>query len=365
MALNPPPPVPQPISQRANVIPALPETPMPVLTAGYEFNQPGRGTGGALTEKVKVSKKIMVSATKQKSFLDTDVIDQLPASPEIVEIPNPKKIAADNASAQAQAKRNKAQASKKSAKSATTPVPAGPIPSPISTPAPPMPIRPTPRLTKPTVKVPKPEPVVDSLMDDIFTSGLQDIESSSESDDETEIPAPTNSSHPSTSIQNQNTTLPVIDLVHAALAQYRGVSLPLRPVKPTPVPPSQDDNAKQLKGMGCYPSGSQKVLIKSKDLCRSSILLYSSFPGPNDVRVMATESFHEIYTTLCSEGLVLEPEFLWNNHMLLILLNEISTCRSELKKLRQGSAPPAHLGHPFNGLENRKEEHQGSATTYP
>jgi hypothetical protein len=46
-------------------------------------------------------------------------------------------------------------------------------------------------------------------MDDVFTSGLQDIESnqSSESDDETEVPAPTNSSHPSTSIQNQSTTV--------------------------------------------------------------------------------------------------------------------------------------------------------------
>jgi hypothetical protein len=88
----PPPPVPQPVSQRANVVPALPETPTPAPTAGREFNRPGRGTGGALTQKVKVSKQITASATKRKLFLDADVVGQLPASPEIVEAPNPKKV---------------------------------------------------------------------------------------------------------------------------------------------------------------------------------------------------------------------------------------------------------------------------------
>ena len=54
-------------------------TPMiapPPSTQPRSFNRPGRGTGGALAEKRKVSMKITAPATKRKSLVDADVETQ-------------------------------------------------------------------------------------------------------------------------------------------------------------------------------------------------------------------------------------------------------------------------------------------------
>lgn len=56
---------------------AIPSTPIPdaspLPTEGRLFTRSGRGQGGALTEKRRVSKQITASATKRKSLVDPDV----------------------------------------------------------------------------------------------------------------------------------------------------------------------------------------------------------------------------------------------------------------------------------------------------
>jgi len=57
----------------------IPEVP-PSPTETRSFTRPGRGQGGALTQKLKVSKQITASATKRKSLVDPDVEIQSPST---------------------------------------------------------------------------------------------------------------------------------------------------------------------------------------------------------------------------------------------------------------------------------------------
>ena len=66
------------------------QTPPPPTTAvpnvspppmeGRSFTRPGRGQGGALTEKQRVSKQITASSTKRKSLVDPDLEIQSPST---------------------------------------------------------------------------------------------------------------------------------------------------------------------------------------------------------------------------------------------------------------------------------------------
>lgn len=77
-------PVPQLLSQ-------MPITPTPTPpTQTRLFTRAGRGTGGALTEKLKVSQQITAPALKRKSPVDPDVEAQLLLTPETAEASNPK-----------------------------------------------------------------------------------------------------------------------------------------------------------------------------------------------------------------------------------------------------------------------------------
>ena len=64
----PPLPVQTPPSPTASPTP----TPTPTPTEARSFSRPGRGKGGALAEKEKVSKQITAPATKRKSLVDPD-----------------------------------------------------------------------------------------------------------------------------------------------------------------------------------------------------------------------------------------------------------------------------------------------------
>ena len=63
--------------------PSLPTTPAPALqstppppTQGRDFSRTGRGTGGVLVEKQKVSKDITAPAIKRKSLVDPAIEGQ-------------------------------------------------------------------------------------------------------------------------------------------------------------------------------------------------------------------------------------------------------------------------------------------------
>ena len=58
----------------------LPPNVSPLPAEGRSFNRVGRGQGGALTEKLKVSKQITASATKRKSLVDPDLEVQSPST---------------------------------------------------------------------------------------------------------------------------------------------------------------------------------------------------------------------------------------------------------------------------------------------
>jgi len=74
-------------------------------------------------------------------------------------------------------------------------------------------------------------------------------------------------------------------------------------------------------------------LNASKDVVRSSILLKDPFPSAALARSWISEDFHEVSTTKCNEGLVLEPGLSFSPHMITLLSTDISTSRGELKKL--------------------------------
>lgn len=76
--------------QPATLIDATPNTPTPP-TQPRSFDRPGRGTGGALSDKQKVSKQITAPATKRKSALDPDVEIQLSPTSGTAKSSNQKK----------------------------------------------------------------------------------------------------------------------------------------------------------------------------------------------------------------------------------------------------------------------------------
>ena len=92
-----------------------------------------------------------------------------------------------------------------------------------------------------------------------------------------------------------------MNLVHAYLSQFNGATLPGLQA------PVVQPKGKSSKSIKTYPAGWFKALSDSKDVIRASILLTSPFPKPADARVMITECFHEVSTTLCNDGLILEP----------------------------------------------------------
>jgi len=121
-----------------------------------------------------------------------------------------------------------------------------------------------------------------------------------------------------------------------------------------------------------FPDGWRQVLNSAKDIVRSSILLTEPFPGPVRARICVSECFHEAVINECEGGTNLEEgtfhfieilspltilHILLNRYFMVSpsdgyctlspnpnfkqphsqrslpqLLNEISTCRSELKK---------------------------------
>lgn len=83
-------PIPHHVSQPTTSIPDTPTTPTPPPTKARKFDRVGRGTGGALSEKQKVSKQITAPATKRKSTVDPDNEIKLSPSLDAAESSNPK-----------------------------------------------------------------------------------------------------------------------------------------------------------------------------------------------------------------------------------------------------------------------------------
>ena len=69
-------PTSQPPPQPSTSVDVAPDTPTPPVQS-RSFTRLGRGTGGELSDKLKVSKQIMASATKRKSQLDPEAEIQL------------------------------------------------------------------------------------------------------------------------------------------------------------------------------------------------------------------------------------------------------------------------------------------------
>lgn len=72
-------PLPAPPSPAPLVAP-IPAVDTPPPTEGRSFTRPGRGKGGALTSKKKVSKDIMAPATKRKALVDPEIEPQTPSN---------------------------------------------------------------------------------------------------------------------------------------------------------------------------------------------------------------------------------------------------------------------------------------------
>ncbi|KAF9781496.1 hypothetical protein BJ322DRAFT_1022910 [Thelephora terrestris] len=260
-----------------------------------------RGTGGALANKQKVSKEITASASKRKA-LDSDAEAQLELTPE-------------------------------AGQSAGTKQAKCPKPTPkIATPTPLIPVQSVSQLSKSRRKARLTKLTTPSPDD---TTGIQDVESdegSSGSKAEAEVTAPTSNHTIPMPAQTQNLTFPgpPINMLLAYLAQTGGPYIPARPPQSSSVSQPQ---GKPSKGIKAYPDGWRQVLNSAKDIVRSSILLKDPFPAPGQARITVNECFHEAVTTECRDGLTLEPGFTWSDSMMSILLNEIATCRGELKKL--------------------------------
>jgi hypothetical protein len=75
--------LPLPPAGQTLVPPASPAPPLdvPPPTEGRSFTRLGRGQGGALVEKQKVSKQITTSATKRKALVDPDIESPPPSTP--------------------------------------------------------------------------------------------------------------------------------------------------------------------------------------------------------------------------------------------------------------------------------------------
>lgn len=83
-------PTPQPPCPPAASVGTTPDTPTPT-TEPRSFTRLGRGVGGALSDKKKVSKQITAPATKRKSQIDPDVEIQLsPPTSGAAKSANPK-----------------------------------------------------------------------------------------------------------------------------------------------------------------------------------------------------------------------------------------------------------------------------------
>ncbi|KAF9777993.1 hypothetical protein BJ322DRAFT_1214923 [Thelephora terrestris] len=341
-----------------------PQTPIAATppTPARSFNRPGRGTGGALTEKLKVSQQITAPASKRKSPVDPDIEAQLSLTPETAGGSNANQAKRQKTSAsKVTGQRKKLAPAKGSKKSAALADPK-PIPSPISTPAPPAPVRPVSRPAKLTRKVQSPEradtlPVsigasaatnvctainVSTATDvstttDISAADVHDDEiydSGEDPDSDVEVLAVATNSEVSTLAQGQTPTFtgPAIGLLQTYLNQYQLHGPPISAVQVL-APQPQPKNFKPSKGIKGYPDEWRKILIASKDVVRASILLKHPFPGPHLARITVNECFHEVFTTARNDGVIPEPGFSWSEHMLTILLTEVSTSRSELKKL--------------------------------
>ena len=187
-------------------------------------------------------------------------------------------------------------------------------------------------------------------------------------------------------------TMPPSTLLNALLSQVGGPSALLSQVggpsalisqlsspiptslqgqSPVSQPPSQTPKGKGSKGIKAYPNGWRKVLNYAKVIMRSTVLITQPFPPPGKARVTANECFHEALTVECEDGANVEPGmslfkekpllptgfsphgrtgFSWSVKMETIvsclfmrdsrllmtaqqLLNELSTCRSDVKKL--------------------------------
>ena len=98
--------------------------------------------------------------------------------------------------------------------------------------------------------------------------------------------------------------MPPISLLQAYLTQVGGPYIPAQQVQP---PPASQLQPKTSKGIRGYPDGWRKVLNSAKDIVRTTILLKDPFPAPGQVRITVNECFHEVLTTKCQNGLVLEP----------------------------------------------------------
>ncbi|KAF9789591.1 hypothetical protein BJ322DRAFT_1105454 [Thelephora terrestris] len=335
-------PVPQHLSQPATSIPTTPPTPTPPATEARLFNRAGRGTGGALSEKQKVSKQITAPASKRKSTLDSDAEIELSPSLEAAESANlkqKKRVKTGKATTRA---KPKPKALPKLSNRTAYPTPAltdpEPIVSPISTPVPPTSIRPTPRSTKPIikVKVQSPEPQdIDIDDNDVFALEVQEdesVHSGEDSDPDADVPVPANNGNLSMALQMTNTqsAVPPVNLVQAFLSHFGVATIPQ--VQPPPAAQPTED-ALSAKNIKSYPLVWCKALNMLKDIIRAWILLTDPFPGPADVQVMINECFHEVCMSLVNDGLSLESGTRWTVDTSTILTTDISTSRSELKKL--------------------------------
>ena len=87
---------------------------------------------------------------------------------------------------------------------------------------------------------------------------------------------------------------------------------------------STGDNTKSPKSIVFYPDGWAKALNESKDVVRASILLTDPFPDAGGARIMVNESFHEVTTTLCNEGHVLEPGMSARRHSIYLISRRLT-----------------------------------------
>ncbi|KAF9783130.1 hypothetical protein BJ322DRAFT_1110024 [Thelephora terrestris] len=340
---------PSPSPSAASPTPLSPSHPPP-STQPRVFDRAGRGTGGALANKQKVSKEITASASKRKA-LDSDAEAQLELTPEAGQSAGTKQAKRPKPTPKGgrQTKKQAPFVPSPKGSSHATPTPDPPacteqLPNPacphlIATPTPPIPVQSVSQLSKSRrkarlTKLTTPSPDTSSVrVDD--TTGIQDVESdegSSGSEAEAEVTAPTSNHTIPMPAQTQNLTFPgpPINMLLAYLAQTGGPYIPARPPQSSSVSQPQ---GKPSKGIKAYPDGWRQVLNSAKDIVRSSILLKDPFPAPGQARITVNECFHEAVTTECRDGLTLEPGFTWSDSMMSILLNEIATCRGELKKL--------------------------------
>ena len=77
--------IPAPLPSIPAPLPPISTPPAPAEVEGRSFSHVGRGMGGALAQKQKVSKQITASAMKRKSVVDPDTGANVPSIPDVVE----------------------------------------------------------------------------------------------------------------------------------------------------------------------------------------------------------------------------------------------------------------------------------------